>query len=102
MQLKYYFSSALTNPDGFKGFGLSPKNLNNTVIVKVDEEMCLLKHGSVLLAAITSFTNATNSSVMLVAGLLAKNACNVGLRVKPHVKTSQIPGYGMITHYLKR
>ncbi|MDX2235808.1 MAG: aconitate hydratase AcnA [Hyphomonadaceae bacterium] len=59
-----------------------------------------LKHGSVVIAAITSCTNTSNPSVMLGAGLLARNAVKRGLSVKPWVKTSLAPGSQVVTDYL--
>jgi aconitate hydratase len=58
-----------------------------------------LKHGAVVIAAITSCTNTSNPSVMLAAGLLAKNAVRKGLMVKPWVKTSLAPGSKVVTDY---
>ena len=57
--------------------------------------------GSVVIAAITSCTNTSNPSVMLGAGLLAKKAVELGLSVKPYVKTSLSPGSGVVTYYLQ-
>ena len=59
-----------------------------------------LGHGDVVIAAITSCTNTSNPSVMVAAGLLAKNAIRHGLRVKPWVKTSLAPGSQVVTDYL--
>ena len=59
-----------------------------------------LGHGSVVLAAITSCTNTSNPSVMVAAGLLARNAVARGLRPKPWVKTSLSPGSRAVTDYL--
>src|SRR4051794_10328629 len=59
-----------------------------------------LRHGSVVIAAITSCTNTSNPSVMLAAGLLAKKAVERGLHTKPWVKTSLAPGYKVVTDYL--
>jgi aconitate hydratase len=61
-----------------------------------------LDHGHVVIAAITSCTNTSNPSVMLGAGLLARNAVQRGLKVKPWVKTSLAPGSKVVTEYLKR
>jgi aconitate hydratase len=61
-----------------------------------------LRHGSVLIAAITSCTNTSNPSVMLAAGLLAKKAVERGLQVNPLVKTSLAPGSRVVTDYLTR
>lgn len=59
-----------------------------------------LRHGEVLIAAITSCTNTSNPSVMLAAGLLAKKANEYGLKVPPYVKTSLAPGSRVVTDYL--
>jgi aconitate hydratase len=59
-------------------------------------------HGSVLIAAITSCTNTSNPSVMLAAGLLAKKAVELGLRVNPVVKSSLAPGSRVVTDYLNK
>jgi aconitate hydratase len=61
-----------------------------------------IRHGSVLIAAITSCTNTSNPSVMLAAGLLAKKAVEKGLTVNPLVKTSLAPGSRVVTDYLTR
>ncbi len=60
-----------------------------------------LDHGSVVVAAITSCTNTSNPSVMIGAGLLARNAVKRGLKVKPWVKTSLAPGSLVVTEYFK-
>ncbi len=60
-----------------------------------------LRHGAVVIAAITSCTNTSNPSVMLAAGLLAKNAVQKGLSVKPWVKTSLAPGSKVVTDYFE-
>ncbi|MEP6762711.1 MAG: aconitate hydratase AcnA [Gemmatimonadaceae bacterium] len=61
-----------------------------------------LKHGYVVIAAITSCTNTSNPSVMLAAGLLARNAVAKGLKTKPWVKTSLAPGSKVATDYFKK
>ena len=61
-----------------------------------------LDHGHVVIAAITSCTNTSNPSVMLGAGLLARNAVAKGLHSKPWVKTSLAPGSKVVTEYLER
>ncbi|HSD92804.1 MAG TPA: aconitate hydratase AcnA, partial [Methyloceanibacter sp.] len=61
-----------------------------------------LGHGDVVIAAITSCTNTSNPSVMVAAGLLARNAVERGLRVKPWVKTSLAPGSQVVTDYLEK
>jgi aconitate hydratase len=59
------------------------------------------KHGSVVIAAITSCTNTSNPAVMLGAGLVAKKAVEKGLKPKPWVKTSLAPGSRVVTEYLR-
>ncbi len=61
-----------------------------------------VRDGSVVIAAITSCTNTSNPSVMIGAGLLARRAVELGLRVPPHVKTSLAPGSKVVTDYLER
>lgn len=61
-----------------------------------------LKHGSVVIAAITSCTNTSNPSVMVAAGLVARNALQKGLKSQPWVKTSLAPGSRVVTDYLKK
>jgi aconitate hydratase len=60
----------------------------------------IVHDGSVVIAAITSCTNTSNPSVMVAAGLLARNAVARGLRAAPHVKTSLAPGSRVVTDYL--
>ncbi|MDH6533032.1 aconitate hydratase [Aurantimicrobium minutum] len=61
-----------------------------------------LKNGAVTIAAITSCTNTSNPSVMLAAGLLARNAVNKGLKTKPWVKTTLSPGSKVVTDYYEK
>ena len=61
-----------------------------------------LGHGDVVIAAITSCTNTSNPSVMIAAGLVARNALARGLKVKPWVKTSLAPGSQVVTDYLEK
>ncbi len=67
----------------------------------IDGEEVELDDGSVVIAAITSCTNTSNPSVMIAAGLVAKNAVNKGLNTKPWVKTSLAPGSLAVTDYLQ-
>jgi aconitate hydratase len=69
------------------------------VVVK-DKQSFELRSGSVVIAAITSCTNTSNPSVMVAAGLLARNAVARGLRTPPWVKTSLAPGSRAVTDYL--
>jgi aconitate hydratase len=70
--------------------------------VQVEGSDYKLKHGDVVIAAITSCTNTSNPSVMLAAGLVAKKAHEKGLKVKPWVKTSLAPGSQVVTDYLDK
>jgi aconitate hydratase len=72
------------------------------VEVTMDGTTFELDHGSVVIAAITSCTNTSNPSVMLGAGLLARNAVQRGLERKPWVKTSLAPGSTVVTEYLEK
>jgi len=69
---------------------------------KVKGEDYELRHGDVVIAAITSCTNTSNPAVMLGAGLVAKKALAKGLTVKPWVKTSLAPGSKVVTEYLEK
>ncbi len=68
--------------------------------VEYDGQQFTLKNGHVVIAAITSCTNTSNPSVMIGAGLLARNAVKRGLTRKPWVKTSLAPGSKVVTEYL--
>ena len=59
-----------------------------------------MRHGSIVLAAITSCTNTSNPDVMVAAGLIARNALAKGLKIKNFIKTSLSPGSGVVTRYL--
>jgi aconitate hydratase len=72
------------------------------VKVEYNGESFTLRHGAVVIAAITSCTNTSNPSVMLAAGLLARNAVRKGLTRKPWVKTSLAPGSKVVTDYLNQ
>ncbi|TVQ57603.1 MAG: aconitate hydratase AcnA, partial [Phycisphaerales bacterium] len=72
------------------------------VEVEFDGETFKLKHGSVVIAAITSCTNTSNPGVMLGAGLVARKALEKGLARKPWVKTSLAPGSKVVTEYLRK
>ncbi|MGO1508074.1 MAG: aconitate hydratase AcnA [Microbacterium sp.] len=65
-------------------------------------ESCILDHGAVTLAAITSCTNTSNPSVMIAAGLLARKAREKGLKQKPWVKTTLGPGSKVVTDYYEK
>ncbi len=104
-QVKKTFNAALTAPTKDRGFGLKENELDNVAKVKATEggssPAVELRHGAVVIAAITSCTNTSNPSVMLGAGILAKKAVAKGLRVPKYVKTSLAPGSKVVTEYLK-
>ncbi|MCB1304693.1 MAG: aconitate hydratase AcnA, partial [Leptospiraceae bacterium] len=83
------------------GYELSGEALSKVGHVKNGQET-EITHGNVVIAAITSCTNTSNPGVMVGAGLLAKNAVEKGLTVKPFVKTSLAPGSRVVTDYLDR
>merc|ERR1712137_314324 len=101
-QMKEDFGNCLKNPVGFKGFNIAEDQLNKQVEVEYEGEKTNLSHGSVVIAAITSCTNTSNPSVMISAGLLARNAVKRGLKVKKFVKTSLAPGSNVVTQYLEK
>ncbi len=98
--MKKDFSTDLVKPVQDRGFGLEANQLKNSAVVEggtKDE----IKHGSVVIAAITSCTNTSNPSVLIGAGLLAKKAVERGLTIKGYVKTSFAPGSQAVEEYLK-
>jgi aconitate hydratase len=77
-------------------------DLGKEIEVSLDGEKMTLKHGSVVIAAITSCTNTSNPEVMVGAGLLAKKAIELGLTRAPWVKTTLAPGSQVVTDYLNK
>jgi aconitate hydratase len=75
---------------------------NRVSVTLADGTTTELDHGAVVIASITSCTNTSNPSVMLGAALLARNAVDKGLTVKPWVKTSMAPGSQVVTDYYDR
>jgi aconitate hydratase len=73
-----------------------------TVRVEMNGDGFELDHGSVVIAAITSCTNTSNPSVMIAAGLIARNAVERGLERKPWVKSSLAPGSKVVTEYYEK
>ncbi len=101
-ELKPTFNQVLTAPLGPQGFALSDEQLSARGQVRANGDSASLKHGSVVIAAITSCTNTSNPSVMVAAGLLAKKANERGLTRKSYVKTSLAPGSKVVTEYLDK
>ena len=100
-ELKETFKKALSAPVKERGFELKPEALATEATFGTNGGTMTMKHGAVVIAAITSCTNTSNPSVMVGAGLLAKKAVEKGLKVKPYVKTSLAPGSRVVTEYLK-
>ena len=95
------FRKALTAPIKDRGYELSEQALNREATFGGNGTSAKMKHGAVVIAAITSCTNTSNPSVLIGAGLLAKKALEKGLKVKPYVKTSLAPGSRVVTEYLQ-
>jgi aconitate hydratase len=100
-EVKRSFRAALIAPAKERGFGLQESELGNKAVLNGNGSGVEMKHGSVVIAAITSCTNTSNPSVMIAAGLVAKKAKELGLKVKPFVKTSLAPGSRVVTDYLE-
>ena len=94
------FRRALTAPVKDDGFGVPAEQAARRVAVAGSDAQ--ITHGSVVIAAITSCTNTSNPSVMLAAGLLARNAVTRGLKVPSYVKTSLAPGSRVVTDYYRK
>ncbi|MCJ7514011.1 MAG: aconitate hydratase AcnA [Anaerolineales bacterium] len=100
--LQQQFRSALQAPTSSDGYGLPPQSLDQKATVGSNGSKSEIGHGAVVIAAITSCTNTSNPSVMIAAGLLARNAAARGLSPKPYVKTSLAPGSRVVTEYLEQ
>ena len=98
-KVKSTFTGLFSAPVKESGFGKKPQELEKACKTFDGIE---IRNGDVLIAAITSCTNTSNPGVLLAAGLLAKKAVELGLRVKPHVKTSLAPGSRVVTEYLTK
>jgi aconitate hydratase len=81
---------------------VAPRTGDAISVTLEDGQVVELDHGHVVIAAITSCTNTSNPSVMVAAGLLARNAVQSGLQRRPWVKTSLAPGSTVVTDYLDR
>ena len=84
-----------------EGGSAAPGAASSARTVTTERGTFELKHGSVVIAAITSCTNTSNPAVLVAAGLVARNAAKRGLRVQPWVKTSLAPGSQVVTMYLE-
>ncbi len=101
-KVKSSFQSLLTAPISERGFGLDSTQTQNKGHVRMNGSSTDIRHGNVVIAAITSCTNTSNPSVMVGAGLLAKKAIERGLTRQPYVKTSLAPGSRVVTDYLEK
>ncbi len=101
-ELKETFKKALSAPVKERGFELKPEAIAMEAAYGTNGGSMKMKHGAVVIAAITSCTNTSNPSVLIAAGLVAKKAVEKGLNVKPYVKTSLAPGSRVVTEYLKK
>ena len=95
--LKDTFEKFIHSPIEDGGCGLSKQDAQKKYFTSDSDE---IKHGQIFIAAITSCTNTSNPSVMIAAGLVAKKAFDLGLRVNRLVKTSLAPGSRVVTDYL--
>jgi aconitate hydratase len=98
-RVKATFTSLFSKPVAENGFGRKPEDLSRSYKAFDGTEV---RNGDVLIAAITSCTNTSNPGVLLAAGLLAKKAVELGLTVKPHIKTTLAPGSRVVTEYLTK
>jgi aconitate hydratase len=97
-QIEQTFEMLMQKPKAEGGYDKTAEDLRRTYAVEGGGE---LRHGHVVIAAITSCTNTSNPGVMIAAGLLAKKAIELGLYTPSHVKTSMGPGSRAVTEYLK-
>jgi aconitate hydratase len=98
--MKPVFEKALSAPVAERGYGLTTDQLKNEGSVQ-NGSVTKIKHGAVVIAAITSCTNTSNPSVLIAAGLVAKRAVEKGLSVPHFVKSSFAPGSQVAEEYLK-
>ena len=96
-EMKSHWRASLNAETGHQGHGIDPSR--NSDSSPVEGRGCDLNHGDVVIAAITSCTNTSNPSVMIAAGLMARNARSRGLQIKPWVKPSLAPGSRVVTEY---
>ncbi|WP_016935971.1 aconitate hydratase AcnA [Bacillus siamensis] len=95
------FKKHLVSPAGNQGFGMDAAEENKEISFKLNSgEDAVMKTGAIAIAAITSCTNTSNPYVLIGAGLVAKKAVELGLKVPNYVKTSLAPGSKVVTGYL--
>ena len=96
-EMRDHWLESLNSPSGHQGHGINPNNNQDSSYI--EGRNVNLQHGDIVIAAITSCTNTSNPSVMLAAGLLARNAVQKGLELKPWVRPSLAPGSRVVTEY---
>ncbi|MEA3191847.1 MAG: aconitate hydratase [Betaproteobacteria bacterium] len=96
-KVKSTFTDLFSKPVTMNGFAKKAEDLQKSYKAFDGTEV---RNGDVLIAAITSCTNTSNPGVLLAAGLVAKKAVELGLKVNPRVKTSLAPGSRVVTEYL--
>ena len=98
--LKDDFAACVAAPSGFKGFGVPEEKRAATGKLTYEGKDYEVKHGGIVIAAITSCTNTSNPDVLIAAGLVAKKANALGFKVRPYIKTSLSPGSQVVREYL--
>jgi aconitate hydratase len=98
--MKKVFHSALTLGRKEGGFGVAPEDAGKSVPITAGGADGVLRHGSVVIASITSCTSTSNPAAMIAAGLLARNAVARGLAVPATVKCTLSPGSRVVADYL--
>ncbi|WKA48413.1 aconitate hydratase AcnA [Geobacillus zalihae] len=102
-QMKKRYQEMIQAPLPQGGYGLTEKDWQKSVVIThEDGTQSVLQNGAIVLAAITSCTNTSNPTLLVAAGLVARNAVKKGLRMPPYVKTSLSPGSRVVTDYLQR
>jgi aconitate hydratase len=106
-QLKQNIRRILLKPANEGGYGKTEDDLNSEYPLKLSERASVsnsggIRHGSVVIASITSCTNTSNPNVMIAAGLLAKKAVEFGIAPPAYVKTSLAPGSRVVSEYLEK
>ncbi|XP_065667321.1 cytoplasmic aconitate hydratase isoform X2 [Hydra vulgaris] len=100
-ELNNDFKRCLNEKIGLKGFGVPLNRHNTSASFMYNNNQFTIKHGSIVISSISSCTNTSCPSVILGAGLLAKNAVNAGLSLKPYIKASINPGSAVVSCYLQ-
>ena len=97
--VKTTFDNLFSKSSSDDGFNKNPETLTEEYPIEGNDDLTL-QNGDILIAAITSCTNTSNPSVLIAAGLVAKKAVELGLKVNPKIKTSLAPGSRVVTRYL--